>query len=67
MNSLPKRLLYASIGATGLVAAAAVVDFLTGGWVFASHSAAGYVMDVMFIAGAGIVIYLALDALAEQK
>ena len=67
MNSLPKRVLYASIGLTGLVAAAAAVDFLTGGWVFASHSMSGYVMDVMFLLGAGIVIYLAIDALAEQK
>jgi hypothetical protein len=67
MNSLPKNVLYTSIGLTGLVAAAAVADFLTGGWVFATHSTAGYVMDVMFIIGAGIVIYLAIDALAEQK
>jgi hypothetical protein len=67
MNFQPKHVLYASIGVTGLVAAAAVLDFVTGGWVFATHSMAGYVMDAMFIVGAGIVIYLAIDALAEQK
>jgi hypothetical protein len=63
----PKRVLYASIGLTGLVAAAAAIDFLTGGMIFASHSMSGYVMDFMFILGAGVVIYLAIDALAEQK
>jgi hypothetical protein len=67
MSSLPKRVLYASIGLTGLVAAAAVIDFLTGGMVFASHSMSGYLMDVFFLIGSGIVIYLAIDALAEQK
>jgi hypothetical protein len=67
MSSLPKRVLYASIGLTALVAVGAVADFLTGGWVFATHSTAGYVMDAMFLVGAGIVIYLAIDALAEQK
>jgi hypothetical protein len=68
MTSWPKRILYASIGLTGLVAVAAVIDFVTGGMVFnASHSTSGYVMDVMFFIGAGIVIYLAIDALAEQK
>lgn len=67
MNSLPKRVLYASIGLTGLVAAAAVLDFVTGGMIFASHTTSGYVMDVFFILGAGVVIYLAIDALAEQK
>ena len=45
MNLLPKQVLYASIGLTGLVAAAAAVDFLTGGAVFASHTLSGYVMD----------------------
>jgi hypothetical protein len=67
MNSVPKRVLYASIGLMGLVATAALIDFLTGGWVFASQSMSGYVMDFLFMAGAGIGIYLAIDALAEQK
>ena len=67
MNSLAKNVLYGSMGVAGLVAAAAVLDFVTGGGVFATRSMAGYVMDVLFIVGAGIVIYLAIDALAEQK
>jgi len=67
MNSLPKSVLRASIGVMGLVAVAAAIDFLTGGWVFASNSMSGYVMDFLFLAGAGVVIYLAIDALAEQK
>jgi hypothetical protein len=67
MTSWPKRFLYGSIGLAGLVALAAVIDFVTGGMVFASRSMSGYVMDVMFLVGAGIVIYLAIDALGEQK
>ena len=68
MTSWPKRLPYGSIGLTGLVALAAVADFVTGGMIFnAGHSTSGYVMDVMFLIGAGIVIYLAIDALGEQK
>jgi threonine/homoserine/homoserine lactone efflux protein len=67
MNSLAKNVLYGSIGVAGLVAAGAVLDLVTGGGIFATHSTAGYVMDALFIVGAGIVIYLALDALAEQK
>jgi hypothetical protein len=62
MSSLPKRVLYASMGLAGVVAVACVLDFV-GGWTFAQH----YGMDVMLLIGAGIVIYLAIDALAEQK
>ncbi len=49
MNSLAKNVLYGSMGVAGLVAAAAVLDFVTGGGIFAAHSMAGYVMDVLFI------------------
>jgi uncharacterized membrane protein len=64
MSSLPKRVLYAAMGLAGIVAVACVLDFVTpGGWTFAQH----YGMDVMLLIGAGIVIYLAIDALAEQK
>jgi hypothetical protein len=62
MSSLPKRVLYASMGLAGIVAIACVLDFV-GGWTFASH----WGMDVMLLIGAGIVIYLAIDALADQK
>jgi len=62
MSSLPKRVLYASMGLAGVVAAACVLD-LVGGWTFAHY----WGMDVMLLIGAGIVIYLAIDALAEQK
>ncbi len=62
MSSLPKRVLYASMGLAGIVAAACVLDFV-GGWTFAQH----YGMDIMLLIGSGIVIYLAFDALAEQK
>jgi len=64
MSSLPKRVLYASMALAGIVAGACILDFVTpGGWTFAQH----YVMDVMLLIGSGIVIYLAIDALAEQK
>jgi uncharacterized membrane protein len=64
MSSLPKRVLYASMALAGIVAAACLLDFVTpGGWTFAQH----YGMDVILLIGSGIVIYLAIDALAEQK
>jgi uncharacterized membrane protein len=62
MSSLPKRVLYASMGLAGIVGLACILDFV-GGWTFAQH----YGMDIMLLIGAGIVIYLAIDALAEQK
>jgi hypothetical protein len=62
MTSLPKRVLYASMGLAGIVAAACVLDFV-GGWTFAGH----YGMDIILLITAGIVIYLGIDALSEQK
>ena len=62
MTSLPKRVLYASMGLAGIVAVACVLDFVSG-WTFASH----YGMDIILLIAAGIVIYLGIDALAEQK
>jgi hypothetical protein len=62
MSSLPKRILYASMGLAGIVAVACVLDFF-GGVTFAGH----WGMDIMLLIGAGIVIYLGIDALAEQK
>lgn len=62
MTSLPKRILYGSIGIVGLVAVASVADIVTE-FPFGRY----IVMDVIFLVAAGIVIYLAIDALAEQK
>lgn len=65
MTSLPKRVLYASIGLAGLVIAATVIDILTGK-IF-SGEGRSWGMDVIFLICAGLVVYLAFDALAEQK
>jgi len=62
MSSLPKRVLYAAMGLAGLVAFACLLDFV-GGWTFSKH----YGMDVMLLICSAIVIYLGIDALAEQK
>jgi hypothetical protein len=62
MTSLPKRVLYASMGLAGVVAAACVLDFV-GGWTFEGH----WGLDICLLLGAGIVIYLGIEALAEQK
>jgi hypothetical protein len=62
MTSLPKRVLYASIGLMALVILAAVIDMATG-WTFASH----WGMDITFMIAAGVVIYLGIEALREQK
>ncbi|HEV7999580.1 MAG TPA: hypothetical protein VGP63_06860 [Planctomycetaceae bacterium] len=62
MTSLPKRVLYASMGLAGIVAAACILDFV-GGWTFAYH----WGMDTVLLIAAGIVIYLGIEALAEQK
>jgi hypothetical protein len=63
MTSLSKRVLYVSMAVMILVALAAVVDMATPGWIFARS----WAMDILFVVGAGIVIYLALDALKDQK
>jgi hypothetical protein len=62
MTSLPKRVLYASMGLAGVVAAAAALD-VVGGWIFEKH----WGLDIVLLLGAGIVIYLGIEALAEQK
>ena len=62
MTSLPKRVLYASIGLMGIVILASLIDVLTG-WTFAKH----WGMDIVFMIAAGVVIYLGFDALREQK
>jgi hypothetical protein len=66
MTSLPKRVLYASIGLAGLVILATLADIATGA-VFGMDGARMWTMDVIFLICGGIVIYLAIDALAEQK
>jgi hypothetical protein len=59
---MPKRILYASIGLMAIVAAVTIAD-IAGGWIFSRN----IMMDVFFLVSAGIVIYLSLDALKDQK
>ena len=62
MTSLPKRVFLCLDGFGGVVAVACILDFVSG-WTFAGH----YGMDIILLITAGIVIYLGIDALAEQK
>jgi peptidoglycan/LPS O-acetylase OafA/YrhL len=62
MTSLPKRVLFASIGLMAIVILASILDIATG-WTFAAH----WGMDIVFLITAAIVIYLGIDALREQK
>jgi general stress protein CsbA len=62
MTSLPKRVLYASIGLMAIVILASILDIATG-WTFAQH----WGMDVVFLIAGAIVIYLGIEALREQK
>jgi hypothetical protein len=66
MSSLPKRILYLSMGLAGVVAVACVADLVmppTVNFVFGRSM----VLDVIFLVAAGLVIYLSVDALREQK
>jgi hypothetical protein len=62
MTSLPKRVLYASIGLMAVVILASLIDIVSG-FTFAKH----WGMDIVFLIAAGVVMYLAFDALKEQK
>jgi hypothetical protein len=61
---MAKRVLYASIALTAIVAILAIIDFITpSGVIFARN----VTLDVIFVISAGVIIYLAVDALREQK
>jgi zinc transporter ZupT len=62
MNTLSKRVLYGSMGLAVLVGVASIVDIVTGK-LFAGSST----MDICFLIGAGIVVYMAIDSLQDQK
>ena len=60
--TMAKRVLVGSIVVAGVVAALAAADLATG--LFFARS---MLMDALFIASAGLVIYLALDAIRDLK
>lgn len=61
MALAPKQMIYGSMAAAGVVAAASIVDLATG-IPFAGQT----VMDIIFIVSAGLVFYLGYDAMKEQ-
>ena len=55
-------MLFGSMGAAGLVALAALIDMFSG-FFFKQQ----IVMDIMFLIGAGLVIYMGWDSYRELK
>ncbi len=62
MSDALKKMLFASMGASGLVALMAIVDMVIG-FPFARN----VVMDILFVLTAGLVIYMAYDALQDMR
>ncbi len=60
MAMMAKRLIFGSMGVAGLVIAAAVLDMVLG-----IPFSQLFVMDVMFILGAGLVLYMGYNALQD--
>jgi hypothetical protein len=62
MSNTSKYLIFGSMAASGVVAAASLMD------IFTKKPFAGQtMMDIMFLVGAGIVIYMGWDAYQESK
>ncbi len=57
MNSTAKKMIIGSMAASGIVALAAILDIITK-FPFTRL----IMMDVMFLIGAGIVLYMGYDA-----
>lgn len=62
MTNSSKYMIIGSMAAAGLVAVAALIDMFAG-VPFAKQ----VVMDIMFLLGAGVVIYMGWDAMQESK
>jgi len=62
MSNSAKYMLFGSMGAAGLVALAALIDMFSG--LFFKGR---IVMDIMFLIGAGLVIFMGWDAYREAK
>ncbi len=62
MSNTSKYMIFGSVGASALVALAAMLDVVTK-TPFGGQTA----MDVMFVLGAAIVIYMGWDAYQDSK
>ncbi|GAB4144441.1 MAG: hypothetical protein Tsb009_16090 [Planctomycetaceae bacterium] len=62
MSNTSKYMIFGSMGASALVAAASIMDIIT-----KKPFAGRIVMDIMFLVGAAIVIYMGWDAYQESK
>ena len=62
MSDALKKMLFASMGVSGLVALMALVDLIAE-FPFAGQR----VMDIMFVLTAALVIYMAYDAYKDMK
>ena len=63
MSNTSKYVIFGSMAAAGIVAIAAILDFVTDIKPFAGEK----LMDTVFLIGAGIVIYLGWDAYQDLK
>lgn len=61
MALAPKQMIYGSMIAAGVVAAASILDMATG-----IPFSGQMVMDIMFLISAAMVFYLGFDAMKEQ-
>lgn len=62
MSNSSKYMIFGSMGASALVALAAILDIATG-----IPFRRQFLMDILFLIGAGIVIYMGWDTYQESK
>lgn len=62
MSNASKYMIFGSMGAAGLVALAAIADM-----IIKKPFKGSMLMDIMFLLGAGIVIFMGWDAYQESK
>ncbi|MGH7200245.1 MAG: hypothetical protein ACREJB_06545 [Planctomycetaceae bacterium] len=62
MADVSKKVIYGSMGVAGLVILVCLLDLVLG-----MPFAGMMVMDIMFLIGAGIVLYLGWDALQDLR
>ena len=61
MSNMMKKLILASIGVSGIVAAAAIVDMIVG-----APFSGKMVMDILFVVSAALVIYMGYETYQES-
>ncbi|QDV28545.1 hypothetical protein Spb1_04080 [Planctopirus ephydatiae] len=59
--SMPKKIIYASFAACGLVGLAAILDLIIG-----MPFGGSVVFDVLFLLSAAVIVYLGYDSLSEM-